>query len=629
MTERPVGKLAVIVHADVVRSTELVQHDERRAHERITGAFERLSRTIHEYGGQVHEIRGDALVAEFARASDAVCAAISFQQRNAAHNRTFGDEIIPEVRVGISLGEVIIADGTVTGAGVVLAQRVEQLAEPGGVCITEAINEAMPARLPLDIRDLGRHPLKGFQQPVHVHAVCLQADAEVPAPQPRQTPNRLRSLMVAATAAAVVVGAIAVFWFAPWQANIEPASVNELAQSLPDKPSIAVLPFDNLSNDPEQDYFVDGISEDLITDLSKVSGLLIVARNSSFSYKGQSPDVREVGRALNVRYVLEGSVRKAGGRLRINAQLIDADSGHHLWAERYDREVEGVFSVQDDVTRKIVAALSVVLTSEEEEHLSRSVTSNLEAYDLFLRGQRAFRALTEEDNEYSKELYQRAIELDPSFARAYGALAVSHVLDFRRGWNTDRITSIDRAIELARKGVELDDSSPEVLWSLGYVYLFKLQYQQATEALERAIRLAPSYADGYGLLALINNVSGAPEEAVRLIKQAMKLNPHHTFEYPYNLGRAYYSLGRYEEAAAALQEATERNQAALIPRLFLAASYVKLGQMDDAEWEIAQVQVLDPDYTVSKFATDAPMSRMGNKGTAGLIEDIRKAGLPE
>jgi adenylate cyclase len=629
LAERPVGKLTVIVHADVVGSTVLVQHDERRAHERITGAFERLSQTIHEYGGQVHEIRGDALVAEFARASDALCAAITFQQCNTAHNKTLDDEIIPEVRMGISLGEVIVADNTVTGAGVVLAQRVEQLANSGGVCVTEAIREATPGRLPLDIQNLGEQTLKGFEQPVLVHAVRLQPDAAVPSPEPRKTPNRQRSRIVAATVAAAVVVATVVVWLQAWQRETEPASVDRLTQSLPDKPSIAVLPFDNLSNDPEQDYFVDGIAEDLITDLSKVSGLLVVARNSSFNYRGQSPDIREVGQALNVRYVLEGSVRKAGGNLRINAQLIDADSGHHLWAERYDREVEGVFSVQDDVTRKIVAALSVALTSEEEKQVLRPVTDNLEAYDVFLRGQSAFRALTEADNERSQELYKRAVQLDPSFARAYGALAVSHVLDFRRGWSIDRITSIDRAMELARKGVELDNASPEVLWSLGLVYLFKRQYEQATQALERAIHLAPSYADGYGLLALINNVRGTPADAIRLVKQAMKLNPHYTFEYPYNLGRAYYSMGRYSDAATALREATERNEAAIIPRIVLAASYVRLGQMDEAEWEITQVEVIDPNYTISKFTDDAPLSHMEDEGVKRLIEDIRKAGLPE
>jgi adenylate cyclase len=427
--------------------------------------------------------------------------------------------------------------------------------------------------------------------------------------------------------ALIVIVAGGLTWWQPWEPEFEPASVERIKFELPDKPSIAVLPFKNLSGDPEQEYFADGITEDLITDLSKVSGLRVVARNSTFGYKGQSPDLREVGRDLNVRYVLEGSVRKAGGHVRITAQFVDTSTGYHLWAERYDRKLEGVFALQDEVTQKIVTAMSVTLTGQEKEQLARAATNNFEAYDLFLRGQGYYRGLTKDDNALAQEMYKRAIGLDPTFGRAYGALAVSYAVDFRRGWSTHPAETLDRALELAQKADTLDGSSPQVQWALGYVYMFKKQYQQAIDAVEHAVRIAPNYADGYGMLALINNVVGRPEEAIRLIQKAKTLNPYYTYEYPYNLGRAYYTVGRYAEAVDALQEAIERNAAALIPHLFLAASYIRLGQQDDAEWEIDEIEVLDPEYTLSTYAN---LSRMRDKDQLNsLLEDLRKAGLPE
>ena len=441
----------------------------------------------------------------------------------------------------------------------------------------------------------------------------------------RERPKQRR--IVVGAMALLVIAAGGLVWFQPWAPREEPASVERMAIPLPDKPSIAVLPFTNMSGDPEQEYFVDGITEDLITDLSKVSGLRVIARNSTFAYKGQSPDLREVGRDLNVRYVLEGSVRKASDRLRITAQLVDTNNGYHLWAERYDRNLEDVFALQDEVTRKIVTALSVTLTGQEKEQLARAATNNFEAYDLFLQGQQYFGRRTKDDNALAQEMYKRAIGLDPTFARAYGALAVSYALAARRGWSTHPADTLDRALELAQKAVALDGSVPQAHWALGYVYMFKKQYQQAIDALERAVRVAPNYADGYGLLAFINNQRGQSEEAIRLIRKAMALNPHYTFDYPYNLGRAYYTVGRYAEAVEALQEATEHNAAALAPHLYLAASYIRLGQQDDAEWEATEAQVLDPEFTLSQFANTVPIKNKAQLNR--FLEDLRKAGLPE
>ena len=311
-------KLAVILHADVVGSTALVQKNETLAHERIQSAFENFSEIIKAYGGIAREIRGDALVAEFDRASDAVAAALAFQIINGEFNSTLIDDIQPQLRIGISLGEVIIADNTITGAGVVLAQRLEQLAEPGGAVVQGSVSETVPSRMPFEFEGLGEQMVKGFDQPVRAFIATLKSGEKPPAPD-------------------------------------EMVSASEATPSgpqIPDEPSIAVLPFTNMSNDPEQEYFSDGITEDIITALSKISSMLVIARNSTFIYKGKAVDVKQVGRDQGVRYVLEGGVRKAGNRVRITAQLIDTTTGQHRWAERYDRNMEDIFAVQGMRLRK-------------------------------------------------------------------------------------------------------------------------------------------------------------------------------------------------------------------------------------------------------------------------------------
>ncbi len=359
------GKLAVILHADVVGSTVLVQQNEQTAHARIQDSFQRFGKTISNYHGKVRELRGDALLAEFERASDAISAALSFQSDQANYNAQLDDDIRPLVRVGIAMGEVVIADDTITGAGVVLAQRLEQLADPGGLCITPAIREAMPRRMPFELENIGEQELKGFDEPVGVYRVALTSGATVPSPEPGRSSDSAvgsQRLRIVATAVVLAVIAAATYGFVTWQSS--EAIIPESAQQIPsEKPSIAVLPFNNMSGDPDQEYFADGITEDLTTDLSRISGLFVVARNSSFSYKGRSVDLRTVARELGVQYVLEGSVRRADDQIRINAQLVDGSNGGHVWADRFDGTMADIFTLQDNVNREIVAALKVNLTA--------------------------------------------------------------------------------------------------------------------------------------------------------------------------------------------------------------------------------------------------------------------------
>ena len=395
-------------------------------------------------------------------------------------------------------------------------------------------------------------------------------------------------------------------------------------------PAIIVLPFVNRSGDPEQEYFSDGITEDIITDLSRISNLQVLARNTSFRYKGEVVKPKEIGKNLNVQYLLEGSIRKQGKQLRVNAQLIDTQSGYQVWAERFDRKLVEVFAVQDEVTRNIIDALAIQLTLKEQKGFSRDANNNFEAYDLFLQGRRYYSERTRETNVLAQDAFKEAIKLDPSYARAYGALASTISIATQQGWVASPVEHLDRALVLAKKAITLDDSLPQVYWSLGYVYMFRAEYDKAAKAVETAINIAPNYADGYGLLALINNRMGNGDKAVRLITKGMKLNPHYSWDYPYNLGRGYYTRGNsgdYEAAVEQLNLALERNEAAVMARLFLAASYSALGMQDDAEWAVEQVLNSNPVMSISHLTK---ITIIANKTIRqAYLTHLRKAGLPE
>jgi adenylate cyclase len=604
------GKLAVILHADVAGSTALVQQDQQLAHERIQDSFRHFSNTIEKYQGLVLELRGDALLAEFAHAADAVSAALSFQVDHAYYNDRLKDDLRPGIRVGIAMGEVIIADGTVTGAGVVQAQRIEQLADPGGVCITASIHEALSKRMPLDIENLGEKTLKGFDYPVRVYRVELRSGDSIPPPEKSRQhdvlPKKRRLIVVAIGAIALVVAGGATYWSQTQVPQEESTSVGSLAFSLSDKPSIAVLPFINMSNDAEQEYFADGITEDLITDLSQVSGLFVIARNSVFTYKGRAVKVQDVARDLGVNHVLEGSVRRVGDRVRINAQLINAITGLHIWAERFDRELTDVFALQDEVVKNIVTALEVELTDAEKGGLGKRYTDSIEAYDLFLKGQRVFFRFTREGNREARNLYRGAVERDPKFARAWANLGWTHARDYQDGWTASPGASLDTALDLANKGITLDPTSSRVHWILGQVRLFRREYEQALEAVRKAIELSPSNADARVLLARILAFSGDPKESVRLIEEAMLINPYYPMQYLMNVGIAHFAAENYDKAEVALIEAANRNPGAQRVRMWLVATYANAGKAEDAAWELQELMTLNPSFSVESIERSIP-----------------------
>ncbi len=619
------GKLAVILHADIAGSTTLVQQDEHLAHERIQDAFRRFGDTINKYHGQVRELRGDALLAEFERASDAVTAALAFQVDHSVYVAQLTGSILPIVRVGIAMGEVVVADDTMTGAGVVLAQRVEQLAEPGGVCITAAIHESLPKRLPFDQDSLGEQQIKGFDEPVRVYRVALEQGKAVPEVekiQQTESPSPPRRLIVAFAAVALLVVGGVVFWLKLWSPDFESASVVRMAFPLPDKPSIAVLPFDNLSGDREQEYFNDGVTNDIITDLSKFSSLFVIASNSVFAYKGKPVKVQDVSKQLGVRYVLEGSVQRAGEKVRINVQLIDATTGGHLWAERYHRDLEHLFAVQEEIVQTIVATLAVKLTRLELERVFAKPTSNLEAYDYWLRGQGYLARTTRSTNMEARQMFQRAVELDPRYASAYVGLGWTYRKAVGHGWTEFPNQALQQAEDLAQKALSLEESAAAYRL-LAYIYLLRGQYDLAIHVLERAMELNPSDWDSQAILGSVMLYSGRRDEAIQAYETALRFNPNTDIDRLVELGLAYYLEKRYDDAIRTLEQNVGRNPDHPFLHIALTAAYAQANRSEDATRTVAKVRRLHPFFEVASFGT-----RFRNAtDQASIAEGLHKAGL--
>ena len=628
VAEKAIGKLAVILHADVVGSTLLVQRDERLAHERITASFQRFSQTIQEYGGRVHEVRGDALVAEFARASDAVCAAIAFQQTNTAHNKKLDDGIVPEVRVGISLGEVVIADNTVTGAGVVLAQRVEQLAEPGGMCVTEAIREATPGRLTLEVENLGEKRLKGFERPVHVHAVRLRPGSEVPTPEPRQAAKRqaIPLVAVAVFVTIAVAAGVAVAWLKPWQPDTEPASVDRMAHTLPSKPSVAVLPFNNLSGDPEQDFLADGFTQEIITALSRTPDLFVIASSSTETYKDQVVPAKQVAEEQGVRYVLEGSIQRAGDRIRIHAELVDAIEGDHVWAERYDRELTDLFALQDDITHNIALAMQVTLT---EGDLVRARAHGLdpEAFRLAFKARRHMDKFDKANMAKARELLSQAQLISPDALLPLVLQGWVDLYEGRFGWSPSRDESLRNAEAIARRALETDETYAEASLLLGNIYGVRKEFDDSVRYYQRAVDANPNHARYAGGLGWSLAYAGRPEEAIPQLKRAMRLSPYHPGWMDAVIGLAFMMTGQYDQAIKAYQEVLAKNELVLFSHERLAAIYALKGDLENARVHAAKVLEIKPDFSIEGWAKVLNYDRQEDLDRE--LNALRKAGLPE
>ena len=620
-------KLAAILYADVAGYSRLTGEDEDATHRRVSEYLDIFSDAVIRHHGRVMHYAGDAVLAMFEAVVDALACAAFVQAELETRNREVPERERVLFRVGVNLGDVIEDRGDIYGDGVNVAARLESLAEPGGICVSESVHTAVGDRLPLDYDFLGEQEVKNIARPVRAYRARLRpGEALPPPPEPRSTSSTSRrrvifTVSVATTALVMAIAILGLGFMQPWRADA-PESATHAPSG---QTSIAVLPFSNLSGDAEQEYFSDGIAEDIITDLSQLSGLAVIARQSSFAYRGRAVKAQDIGKELGVRYLLEGSVRKSGDRVRITAQLVETENGHQLWAARYDRELGDIFALQDDIKRQIVNALSLQLTKQEDRNFARVNTSNFEAYDAFLQGRRNFSRQSVEGFQQAIEDYRRAISLDPDFARAYGALATTYVRLAFSGGAESAVESRERGIALARKAVEMDPDSAQTQWALGFANLHLARFDEARAAARRAIELSPSYADAYLLLALINNYLGRGAEALAWAEKAWELNPHATWDYPYNVGRAHYNMGEYEKAVVALEDAVERNEENYIPRLWLAASYVRLSRQDDAEWEVDQIEMVAPDLTFDDLFRGLEVDDGGAR--ARLFEDLRAAGF--
>ena len=592
--ERLSGKLAVILHTDISGSTALVKQDEKLAHERIQDAFRRFGSTIKKYQGRVRELRGDALLAEFERASNAVAAALAFLADQSEHNNQIDDNIRPELRVGVALGEVVFADNTVTGEGVVLAQRVEQVAEPGGLCITGAIQEALPGRMPFELSNLGEQTFKGFDEPIRVYAVRIEDDHSIPAPE-YSKPRGIG--WKPAVAAAFIVAIFVLAWLGLRESGEEPAAPEEMVYELPDQPSIVVLPFNNMSTDEEQEYFADGMTEDLITDLSKLSGLFVISRNSAFVYKGESVNVKQVAEELGVRFVLEGSIRRSNDQIRVNAQLIDASNGGHVWAERYDESFGEIFTIQDNITQQITSALAIKLTPEELNQQGHQETISAEAYDAFHRGWAYFLLNSSQDSLTALPYLKKAIELDPDYSRAHAALAEVYWSSWNSNWTGKMGLSSEEVIEKWEYHLNeaMKKPTPLAHQVASKIYTDRYEWDQALAAADNAIELDIGNSRSYATKARILFKVGRSDQALGYLEKAIRLDPK--ADYVYLLGTIQYHAQHFEESADTLLRATKRNPDNEWGFIRLAAAYGQLGRKHEAKLAIDTFDFLDRGFT--------------------------------
>lgn len=632
-----IRQLAVILHADVIGSTTLVQRDETLTHERIRDAFGRFSETIQAYGGTTQELRGDALLATFNRASDAVSASLSFQAGNTHLNETLEDDIRPEMRIGIALGEVVIADNTITGAGVVLAQRIEQLAEPGGVCIQGTASETIPDRLHFEYLSLGKQQLKGFDNAVRVYAVKIEPGKNIPDPdpvhkpdpKPSAKPDSARQIWAAAIVVLILVAGGLIFWLQPWQPDVEHADPDKMSYALPDKPSIAVLPFDNISSDQEQEYFSDGITEDIITDISKISGLFVVARNSTFTYKGKAVKIRQVAEDLGVRYVLEGSVRRANEKIRITAQLIDALTGNHVWADRYDRDLEDVFSVQSEVAAQVAKALAVTLKANENERLFQQYTTNIDAYDVFLQARRTVDRPSKDNILSGEQRFKRVIELDPNFAGGYAGLSFNYSVQIRFQYSSSPTVHLARAFKLANKAIELDSNYAWGHIALGGAHLANGDAGAAVEAVHQALVLDPNGYEANLFMGFYLQFAGDAARAVEHLMLAKRLSPVVTVRDLAFMQLAQFMNRNYAEVVRIALERDRKFPGKTNPNNLVvrAAAFALLERPEEATSVVKKLLETNPNFNLSQWKFGKLWKSKENR--ARLYNAAKKAGIPE
>ncbi len=581
--ERLPRKLAAILHADVAGYSRLTGRDEDLTHLTLREHLDRLAAVAHGHGGQVVHYAGDAVLVRFAAAVDAVVCAEAVQRELAASNAALPEARRVRFRIGVNLGDVIEDRGDIYGDGVNVAARLESLAEPGGICISGTVYDAIGGRLPLPFEYTGEQWVKNIDRPVRVYRARLEAPHDA-MPIPGSPP------------------------------------------ALEERPTIAVLPFHNTSGDPAQEYFADGLTEDIITALCLWRSFPVVARNSSFAYKGRSMDVRQVAAELGSRYVLEGGVRKRGDRLRITAELVDAGLGHHVWAQRFDRRLEDVFDIQDEIAQRIATTLVPELERAEYGRSVNKRTESLTAWDLYLQGMVAINELTPQGTARARECFQRAVDLDPRYCQAWAGLALSHERDLLLEVAQERAPVVEKAFAAARRAVALDESSYLAHLVLGTAYLWDNQHEAAIAETEHAHRLNPN--DAYVCLALGNklDVTGRSREGIPQLERALALNPQdpHVHMYMCFLARAYVNARRYEEALSWARRAAQRHPGYAQAHYMMAVCLGHLGRREEARAAVEACERAQPGFVARRASWQPYRDTAANEH---IREGLRKAGL--
>jgi adenylate cyclase len=589
VTERQRRRLAAILAADIAGYSSLMGADEGRTVRDLKAHQAVVLPMIAEHGGRIIDTAGDGILAEFGSVVNAVECAVAVQKTMAERNTGIPSDRRMQFRIGVNLGDVIHDDVRVYGDGVNIAARLESIAEPGGICVSAVVHDQVHKKLQLTFTDLGEQHLKNIDEPIRTYRIDSQ------------------ELGVA-------------------QVGDRPAL------ALPEKPSIAVLPLTNLSGDKEQEYFSDGITEDIITELSRFSELFVIARNSSFTYKGKSVDVRQVGRELGVRYILEGSVRRSGERVRITGQLVDATTGVHRWAERYDQQIEDVFAIQDEVARTIVGLLIAHVRHAEIERSLLKPPTIWQAYDFYIRANAAHNSFISTwrlgDLDEARRLLEISLSIDPNYARAYVLRSITQMAVWAHPASKDRLKSdaLERAYVWARQAVQLDPNLPTARAQIGWVLARKGQHDAALEEVERASALNVNFIDLR--FAMVFVFAGEPVKAIETIKKIIKLDPFYAATLPGWLGFAYYMCKEYAEAVPHLRECVSRAPNYRGGHFWLAATYARLGQLEEARVEAAHALRIDPDYTISGARRRTGLFKHF-EDAEHLLEGLRMAGLPE
>jgi len=592
--------------------------DEERTLSTLKAHFQVMHSFIGSFRGRVVAVHGDSLLAEFASVAAAVQCAVDIQNELTARNEALPESSRMLFRIGINVGDVIEEEGNIYGDGVNVAARLQSLAEGGGICISRTVHDQVKNKLKVGFQFLGAHGVKNIAEPVRVYRV-------LPGPEPSgKTAGNVwyrlkqwQKVTLALTVALLLTaGGLAVKKY---------VDKPETTLPLPDKPSIAVLPFDNMTGDRGQEYFVDGFTEEIISSLAKISSLFVISRNSSFTYKGKPVKVQQVSDELGVRYVLEGSIQRSGDRVRINAQLIDAVSGKHLWSEHYDRDLEEIFGLQDEVILKITSALQVNLTAGEQARVWAEGTKNLEAYLRFLQGREYLLRGNRESVAMARRMAEEAIALDPGYADAYALLGATYHNEVFLGTSHPK-ESIAMAIELSQKALGMNGSLADARGRLGVLYSWSGRYDEGIAEGERAVELDPNSAMANFFLSQVLRYAGRSKESIPVMQKALRLEPMAPGIYVQNLALVYFQAGDCKEALAVCDKGLKNEPNNLNSHVIRAAVYGYCGREGDAREEAIEVLRINPKFTVESYTKILPYKYQANKDLT--IQGLRKAGLP-